>query len=180
MIAYKGFNKDLSCTKGKGTYRYEVGKTYREEAAKCAHTGFHCVEEPIEVLRWYPTMTDRYCIVEAAGDINEDGDDRISCTEMTIRREIDRKTLGLLECDWMLKHPARRYSSKVFHDKGYAGENDIVIVRGKDPRAAGDIGSTLYLVKEHQGTITDIGVYEIDGREYMPGTYYNARRRRCR
>lgn len=53
MIAYKGFNKDLACTLGNGTFRYEIGKTYTESEAKCANTGFHCVEEPIEVLRWY-------------------------------------------------------------------------------------------------------------------------------
>ena len=78
MIAYKGFNKDLACTLGKGTFQYVVGKTYREDAAKCVKTGFHCVEEPIEVLRWYSGNTARYCIVEAKGDINEDGNDKIA------------------------------------------------------------------------------------------------------
>ena len=53
MIAYKGFNKDLTCTMGKGRFQYEVGKSYKEDSAKCASTGFHCTEEPIEVLSWY-------------------------------------------------------------------------------------------------------------------------------
>ena len=44
MRAYKGFNKDLVCTMGKGQYQYEVGKTYKEDVAKCANTGFHCVD----------------------------------------------------------------------------------------------------------------------------------------
>ena len=30
MIAYKGFNKDLTCTMGKGSFQYEVGKTYKD------------------------------------------------------------------------------------------------------------------------------------------------------
>lgn len=47
MIAYKGFNKDLTCTMGKGRFQYEVGKSYKEDSAKCASTGFHCTEEPI-------------------------------------------------------------------------------------------------------------------------------------
>ena len=35
MRAYKGFNKDLVCTMGKGQYQYEVWKTYKEDVAKC-------------------------------------------------------------------------------------------------------------------------------------------------
>lgn len=30
MIAYKGFNDDMTCTKGKGSFKYEIGKTYTE------------------------------------------------------------------------------------------------------------------------------------------------------
>ena len=51
MIAYKGFNKDLTCTMGKGRFQYEVGKSYKEDSAKCASTGFHCTEEPIHCCR---------------------------------------------------------------------------------------------------------------------------------
>ena len=32
MKAYKAFNKDLTCTLGKGTFQYEEGKVIREEA----------------------------------------------------------------------------------------------------------------------------------------------------
>ena len=85
MICYKGFNQNLCCTMGRGTMQYEVGKTYTAESAKTANTGLHCVEEPIEVLRWYPDG--RYCIVAAEGDINE-SDDKIACTQMRILKEI--------------------------------------------------------------------------------------------
>ena len=37
MIAYKGFNKDLTCTMGKGRFQYEVGKSYKEDSAKCKY-----------------------------------------------------------------------------------------------------------------------------------------------
>ena len=49
MIAYKGFNKDLTCTKGKGVFQYEPGKKYVEEKAKCARTGFHAATNPLDV-----------------------------------------------------------------------------------------------------------------------------------
>ena len=41
MIAYKGFNKDLTCTMGKGRFQYEVGKSYKEDSAKCASRMIH-------------------------------------------------------------------------------------------------------------------------------------------
>lgn len=164
MIAYKGFNKDLTCTLGNGTFQYEIGKTYREEEAKCANTGFHCVEEPIEVLRWY--KDGRYCMVEASGDVNEDGNDKISCTEMTILREITLQELGILECDWLARHPDRKCSNLIQKDEGIADAGGIVIVRGKNPRAKGKKGSTLYLLREEAGEIVEIGVYEAESSEW--------------
>lgn len=34
MIAYKGFNQDLTCTSGKGTYQYAPGVTEKEKKRK--------------------------------------------------------------------------------------------------------------------------------------------------
>lgn len=180
MIAYKGFNKDLACTLGNGTFQYEIGKTYTESEAKCANAGFHCVEEPIEVLSWYSEKDSRYCIVEAAGDVNEDGNDKISCTEMTILKEVSLQQLGALECKWIAEHPERGNSTKVQKDVGNALKNNIVIVRGKNPKAAGAMGSTIFLIKENKGVIETIGIYEIDGKEHLPDVYYRADGRKAR
>ena len=177
MIAYKGFTKDLTATLGRGTFRYEVGKTYENEAAQCVSTGFHCVEEPINVLSWYSAKGSRYCIVEAGGDIHEDGNERIACTNITILREISRLQLAVLECQWLSEHPNREYSRHIQKDQGMAGDqNGFVIVRGKKPRAAGPIGSHLFLVREGKRgkEIEEIGVYKVDGKEYLPNTYYDA------
>lgn len=182
MIAYKGFNKDLTCTMGHGRFQYEVGKTYKENEAKCAKNGFHCVEEPIEVLSWYKSGDSRYCMVEAGGDINEDGDERISCTEMTILKEVTLQQIGILECQWLKDHPWRKESRHVKREFGEAGKDGIVIVRGKHPKAAGQIGSTIFLLKEGKGTneIEEIGVFQIDGQEYQQDVYYRVDGRRCR
>lgn len=182
MLAYKGFNSDLTCTMGNGRFRYEVGKTYRENKAQCADTGFHCVEEPIEVLSWYSSEKSRYCIVNAGGDVHEDGNDKISCTEMTILKEITLQQLGALECQWMQNHPERKYSRHVMKDNGTATGKGIVIVRGKNPRAAGSLGSTIFLLKEKKGEkiIDEVGIYEIDGKEFLPGVFYRVDGRKCR
>ena len=53
MLAYKGFNKNLTCTMGKGTFQYEPGIWYSEENARCASTGFHATDNPLDVLSYY-------------------------------------------------------------------------------------------------------------------------------
>lgn len=180
MIAYKGFNKDLVCTRGKGSYQYEVGKTYKENTAKCASTGFHCVEEPIEVLTWYKGKDARYCVVNAGGDVHEDGCNKISCTEMKILKEITLQQLGALECIWLQEHPERKYSNHVLKNSGTAEKDGFVIVRGKNPKAAGELGSTIYLVKDAKDgqSVEEIGIYAIDGKEFLPNVYYRADGRR--
>ena len=182
MIAYKGFNKNLVCTMGKGSYQYEVGKTYKEDSAKCASTGFHCVEEPLDVLSWYSGENARYCIVNAGGDVHEDGYNKISCTEMTILREISLQQLGALECKWIQDHPERINSRHVRQNEGTANSKGIVIVRGKNPKAAGQLGATIFLLKEKKGekNIEEVGIYEIDGKEFLPDVFYRVDGRRCR
>lgn len=182
MLAYKGFDKDLVCTRGKGRFQYEVGKKYVEKEAKCANTGFHCCEEPIEVLKWYSGKNARFCIVKAEGDIHEDGSDKISCTEMTIVREVTLQQLGALECGWIQKHPERAASQQVKRNSGTASEGDIVVVRGKNPKAAGAAGATVFLLKEKRDgkEIEEVGIYEIDGKEFLPNVYYRVDGRRCR
>jgi len=50
MLAFKGFTKDLTCIRGEGIFRYEPGVLYTADKSKCARTGFHCTENPLEYL----------------------------------------------------------------------------------------------------------------------------------
>ena len=174
MIAYKGFNKNLQATMGKGIFSYEIGKTYEEASAQCVRTGFHCVEEPIEVLSWYKDTDSRYCVVKAEGDIHEDGQERISCTKLTLIKEIDRIQLATHECRWMQEHPERKYSEHIAQNKGTA-DKYFVIVRGKNPMARGKKGAVLFLVKEYARSkkIKEIAAYEVDGKTIKENTYYD-------
>lgn len=182
MRAYKGFSPDLSARMGRGKFKYEIGKTYKEDDAQCARTGFHCVEEPIRVLDWYGNPSDRYCIVEVDGDIHEDGNDKISAREITIVREISRLQLLILEAEWLSNHPNREFSKRVFKEKAEAGKNEDVIVRGKHPKAAGMKGSTIILCREQPGnkSICEIAAYTIDGKEFLPGVFYNVNGRKVK
>ena len=92
MIAYKGFLPGLICR----GYQFRMGLNVTEKA-NCAHNGFHCAEDPLDCLRYYGDINHaEYYIVDAGGDIDEDGvDSKISCTELTILKRLTKKELFL-------------------------------------------------------------------------------------
>ena len=169
MIAFKGFNKNLTCTMGKGTYQYEIGQTYEEEEANCAKNGFHCVEEPIRVLDWYPNG--RWCVVDVQ-DLHEDGSDKISARKMKIVKEVSLHQLYAHEAAWIMKHPGRQCSQRVKKGTGTAEENDAVIVRGANPKARGRKGSLLLLLRERKGKATEVFAYQVDGEKVKEMKWY--------
>lgn len=181
MLAYKGFNSKLQATLGRGVFQFEPGETYEETECKCARNGFHCAENPLCALGYYRSMDSRFFIVEAEGDINQDGDgSRISCTRLTLLKEIDRIKLAVHACMYMQKYPERdpEDSGHVKKDEGKCSkEGDFIIVRGKSPRAAGVKGSWLFLLKEAKGSaeIETVCPVFIDGTEYQENVWYGLR-----
>lgn len=176
MKAYKGFRNNLTCTMGHGTYKFEIGKWHMEKKAQCCSTGFHCTDNPLDVLNYYNREDDRYFIVEAAGDIHEDDvNSRIACTKLRLVKEISLPQLIIAGLVYMQEHPKRKASSVVCKESGWTSKG-YVIVRGKHPKAAGPVGSILFLAKEDEdGNIEEIGVYEVDGENIKADKYYNAR-----
>lgn len=176
MLAYKGFKKNLTCTMGKGTYQYIEGKWHETNAAKCASTGFHCCENPLDCLSYYALNKENvFYIVEASGDIHEDDHDKISCTRMRLIRKLDPEDIGLHACRYMYKHPDRIWNHTVCKESGMTQNMPFIIVRGKNPKAAGIKGTTLYLLQENKTnhSIKNLAVYKVDDIKIKPGTYYD-------
>lgn len=178
MLAYKAFNSKLQATRGNGIFQFEVGKTYEENECKCARNGFHCAENPLCALSYYSAMDTRFFIVNAEGDINQDGvDSRISCTKLTLVKEISRIQLATYACIYIQKYPDRdtENNSYVKHREGRCDTaGDFIIVRGKSPRAAGVKGSWIFLMKEAKGSKEIEGIFPvfIDGEEYRENRWY--------
>ena len=108
MLAYKGFNADLTCTCGRGRFQYEIGKTIKESKSKCRNSGAHCAEYPLECLRWYPLgCGNRYFLVEASGSLDELGgtDTQLACTEITLLKELSLRELVGHAMMYMVNHP---------------------------------------------------------------------------
>ena len=180
MLAYKGMRGDMTCTLGKGTFQYEEGQTIVEDSSKCARTGLHCTEYPFECFRWYPVGEGtRYFEVEAAGSIDEDGSDaKISCTEMTIRRELNLFQMAARAMMYIVAHPTREWKIKgrmldVSPDKAEGkGRGSIAIARGCRPVVRGAAGSVMgLLVEDESGDIISAKVFEVKG-DVEPGIWY--------
>ena len=181
MLAYKGFNKDLTCTLGKGIYQYEPGKTVREERSKTANSGFHCTENPLECFNWYPLgQENRYWIVEAAGSLDECGTDaKIACTEMTLLKELTIAEMAAEAMAYMIRHPVRSWEVsgnllEVKRDRAIgAGEGSIAIARGEEPKAKGKAGSVIGLLAENDtGEIITAKLFRIAGK-WKEDTWYS-------
>lgn len=54
MKAYKGFNKDMTCTPAGGApFQHKEGETYHEDEAVLCEKGFHACEMPTDVFSYY-------------------------------------------------------------------------------------------------------------------------------
>lgn len=182
MTGYKGFHKDLTCTMGKGRFRYEPGRWYREEEAKCARTGFHATDNPLDVLSYYNREDDRYFIVELRGNVDEDGvNSRISAPEIRLKKELTRAELYREGVLWMAQHQKAPWAAVIREGTGDAEGTGNVVVRGRNPKARGKEGDRLYIVREDgAGDIVEIGCFQVDGEEFLPGVWYNAKGDVCR
>lgn len=174
MIAFKGFSKDLTARLGRGNYQFEAGKTYTEESSKTVRSGFHCCENPFSCLTYYSLNGEnRFFMVEAAGSIDEDGDERIACTEITLLKELSVLEFALEGMKYMINHPAREnwqqghVGVKVQQDVASAEKpNHIAIARGENPRVQGTEGSILGIIREVEGFgIVDAKLFVVETAE---------------
>ena len=88
VIGYKGFDSKL---RGMGM-QFEVGKVFEVDGdPKTVRNGMHFCTEPFGVFDYYPRRCgNRYCIVEALGQISTDNslNTRESTNKMRIIKEI--------------------------------------------------------------------------------------------
>lgn len=186
MIAYKGFTKDLTSVMGNGekeTCTFHPGITLEVPESKTGRNGFHCCENPFSCLAYYPLgRGNRYFMVEAQGDINEDDGARIACTKITLLKELGLNELAGYGMAYMVKHPKREDWEQVMRmclvkkDEAYAEEKGaIAVARGPEPVAGGAVGAVIGLIKEPwPGRITGARLFVVkeaqQGRRYTIGT----------
>ena len=118
MRAFKGFHKDLTCL----GYQFKEEIVNRTEEANCAQNGFHCAENPLDCFNYYPHWRSSvYYEVDAFGDLDEDSrDSKISCTAIRLIRRLSLEQMLLEAAVYMIEHPNRKWSSRVYKEAGIA------------------------------------------------------------
>lgn len=164
MKAYKGFTKELQSKLGDGKKEnccFKIGETKEVKESKTVKSGFHCCENPFECLTYYALDgVNRFFIVEAEGDIDEDESERIACTKITLMEELTPQKFALEGLRYIIEHPQREKwqqehgSVQVKENKCEAGkEGYIAIARGPEPMVKGPKGSILGMIVERNGEI---------------------------
>lgn len=172
MRAYKAFSIGLKCR----GYQFVEGKNVTDEA-NCVKNGFHCAENPLDCLCYYPNVrTSEYWVVDAGGDIDEDAtDSKIACTELITIRKLSLNEY-LLHClAWIAKNPKSRNHSKIHLECG-SSDYGAAIVCGLNPIAKGKTGDVLALLQLNKfGNPIAMGIHTVGDRGVEPNKYYDVR-----
>lgn len=182
MKAYKGFDKDLKCR----GFQYEIGKTYEEPKAELCEAGFHACEMPLDVLKYYPSATSRYCVVDLHGVSDEREDDSKVCAkEIKIGAEIGIPELVKAQIEYVKSHTTTEHTDPKATTAGECGaatargtasvgKNGIAAVRGNGVKVRGGMGAVLVCVIENDEDfeIKEWKAAVVDGEKIKPDTWY--------
>lgn len=162
MLVYKATHKGQVCRGVKLVPGMNV-----EPEANCVKNGWHAAEDPLDCLRYYPDeKNSEFWVCNAEGDIDEDGtDSKISCTHLTLIKQLSLEEFVMHAIAYMLKYPGRRSMNEPF-DHG-----SIHIRRGDQPTASGHLGDVIGLLQERAGSQA-VAVFTIDGGRYLSDVDY--------
>lgn len=176
MIAYKAFDRNLSC-RGK---QYAFGMWHTEAEANCARNGIHCATNPLDCLDYYTSRENRrLCLVEVAGDLNEDDvDSKVTGTRMRILKELDDEETAYAAALYIVEHPELPDNRRVRREEAVLSEypdDGFVIVRGKHPAASAPDGTIVALVREAPGSVAidAVNMFTVGRDGYLPDRIYS-------
>ncbi|RWO20705.1 hypothetical protein [Mesorhizobium sp.] len=116
VSAYKGFNRDLTCTPSGVKFQYEVGKSYNnggKNVTRCGEGAFHGVAMPLDAFSYYGPATSVYHDVGLGGDIvrKDDEDTKIASAEITINAEVKLPEFIRAAVKWVIGEAKERVTT---------------------------------------------------------------------
>lgn len=176
--AFKMFNSDLTCTLGRGIFRFEPGVWYEEKESNCRKNGFHAAKNPLDCLSYYRIWEKSQCwLVELDGTVDEDEtDSKVSATRIRLVRRLNLLEFAVAAGQYIIDHPMLKNSAQVHMEAAEPDINHFSVCRGKNPRSRGRDGDILIILKEEPDTqkIEAAGCWVVskDGN-HQPGIWYN-------
>lgn len=175
MLAYKITAPGLVATMGSNrNFQLKMGLN-ETPVANCRKNGYHCAENPLDCLNYYHSLIgNEIYIVDAGGDIDEDASDsKISCTELTIIRQITVPEFIAAALLYVRKYPERPTHSLI-KDMAATAEGGYCIAKGRNPRCkAKSIGDVLGFLKIN-GNQIEIKVLVADGEKIKTDVWYDS------
>ena len=192
MIAYKGFNKDMTCR----GFRYEEGQEYEHDGdIELCKSGFHACEHPLDCFRYYAPNKSVYHQVELHGDMEAHPDgSKIVASNIKIGAELDIAGLVKASIEYTKERSVPEEGSSATGNYGassatgysgasYAGnETAIAVAWGFRGKAKGVLGSHIVLA-DWEGDEGDSDTWElkgarlfkVDGETVKADTWYTLR-----
>ena len=194
MKAYKGFNKDMTCTPGKKKFQFEEGKTYEEPEAKLCESGFHACEAPIDVFRYYQPASSVYHEVNL-DDVSPDReeDSKVCAKKIKVGARLDIGSLVKAQIEFVKSRTTMEHTDEkaaTAGDSGAAtagnfgaatsrgstsvGKNGIGLARGSEVKVRGGRGAILLIAEEQDRgyDVKEWRAFQVDGETIKADTWY--------
>ena len=201
MRAYKGFNKDMTCTPdGSKPFQYKEGETYEEPEADLCRRGFHACLDPLDCLSYYNICDSVYHEVELddVSDQREKNDTKVCGKKIKVGAKLSIKDIVKTSVDFTMKSVkkeggvdpndyaqlassgdyAQLASSGYSAQLASSGYNSVVMSAGINGKVKAAVGNWI-AIAEWQirgGHLVPVGIVsaQVDGEKVKADTWYKA------
>lgn len=192
MKAYKGFNKDMTCTPdGCAPFQYKEGETYEEPEADLCAKGFHACLDPLDCLNYYNICDSVYHEVELddVSDQREKNDTKVCGKKIRIGAKLSIKDIVKTSVDFTMERVkkeggtnsgdnAQLASSGDNAKLASSGKDSVVMSAGIGGKVKAAVGNWIAIaeweVKDSHYAPVGIVVAKVDGEKVKADTWYKA------
>ena len=198
MKAYKGFNKDMTCTPNGKPFQYKEGETYEEPEAYLCKRGFHACLDPLDCLNYYDICNGVYHEVEL-DDVFEERhpeDTKVCGRKIKIGAKLSIKDIVKASVDFTMERVKKEggtnpeYAAKLassgdsakLASSGYyaqlasSGKDSVVMSAGIDGKVKAAVGNWIAIaewkVKDSHFVPVGIVAAKVDGEKIKADTWY--------
>ena len=181
IIGYKAFDENWKC---RGT-QYKVGATkiHKGEIKLCSK-GLHYVENPFDMLNYYPLIGSKFAEVEAFGSTDEKHEDsKRVARKLHIKAELNLESV--IHAGFKFIYNSVTVNPDTQATSGYGAhsatsgvDNAIACAVGRKAKAKASLGCFIVIAEWHEGaTFTDaypltVKSAKVDGKIVKADTWY--------
>ena len=190
MKAYKGFNKDMTCTPTDGKpFQYKEGETYEEPEADLCTKGFHACLDPLDCLNYYNICDSVYREVELddVSDQREKNDTKVCGRKIRIGAKLSIKDIVKASVDCTMDRVkkeggtnsgnfAQLASSGDSAQLASSGKDSVVMSAGIGGKVKAAVGNWIAIAewKMKDSHFAPVGIVaaKVDGEKIKADTWY--------